>query len=73
MTISEITPVGPVTIGIGERILFSNDTLGGFWTIDDVTVAVPNQTGIVFGVYSGQTILKYWIGDEFVTCQIIVE
>lgn len=73
MTISEITPVGPVKIGIGESLLFSNGTPGGFWTTDDVTVAVPDRTGMVFGVYIGQTVLKYWIGDEFATCQIVVE
>lgn len=73
MTISEITPAGPITIRVGERFLFSDDTPDGFWTTDDVTVAVPDQTGAVFGIAAGQTVLKYWIGEDFTTCQIVVE
>jgi hypothetical protein len=73
MTFYNIKPSGPVTILLGSVQQFTNSTKDGKWTADDVTVAVVDIGGLVSGIRVGSTTLKYWVGDQFKTCQIIVE
>lgn len=73
MAICDITPSGPVTLTVGGNQRFTSSVGSGFWTTDDVTVAVVDSQGMVLGTWYGRTNLKYWIGDSFESCEIIVE
>ena len=73
MAFYNIKPSSPVTISLGSVQQFTNSTKDGKWTTDDVTVSVVDIGGLVRGIRVGSTVLKYWVGEQFETCQIIVE
>lgn len=68
-----IYPSGPFTMSVGDTYQFTNKSKGGNWSIDNVVIAITDQEGFVTAISIGETNLKYWIGNSYKSCKIIVE
>lgn len=52
--------VGPDTVCIGSTITLIDTTPGGTWISTDTTRATVSATGVVTGINSGNTIIRYY-------------